>query len=454
MFGANKSIRYYYWLTLEFVKKHVKLIFLSALISTITIVSAITISPYLITLLSPQTAEIGMVGSYTMDTLPDEIVSKISNGLIYVNEKGKIVPILADSWEMLNNGLTYRFHLKKNILLDDNTFFTAKNINYRFKDVTVQAKGDYLVEFRLKKPLAIFPMYLTKPVIKYPYIGIGGLYRVDHLKYKYDKITEISLAPNKKDIQRILYKFYANESQMINAYKLGQINQMTVSKKSIADTFVEWKNTKVEKAVDYSNLLTLFFNYNNPLLREREVRAAAKMSIDRSKFAEVGVDARSSIPPNSWAYNKDIKDTVYDMDLAQKIIKKFKTASDEAKLNFNTYYDYLDIASDVNKNINEMGLKTNLNVISYSNSNDFDIMLAFLKIPTDPDQYYYWHSTQNLSTLTGYRNLKVDKLLEDGRSTYEQSDRIKYYLDMQKNLDEDNAAVFVYYPYTYIIKRK
>lgn len=44
---------------------------------------------------------------------------------------------------------------------------------------------------------------------------------------------------------------------MINAYKLGQINQMTYQK-SIADVFLQWKNTKVEKVVDYSNLLTLF----------------------------------------------------------------------------------------------------------------------------------------------------------------------------------------------------
>lgn len=454
MFGANKSLRYYYWLSLEFVKKHVKLIFLSALISTITVVSAITISPYLITLISPDTSKIGIVGSYTIDTLPDDITSKISNGLIYVNEKGKIIPVLADSWEMLNNGHTYRFHLKKNILLDDNTFFTAKNVNYRFKDVNVEAKGDYLIEFRLKKPLAIFPMYLTKPVIKYPYIGIGGLYKVDNAKFKYDKLTEISLSPNKKELPRLSYKFFANESQMINAYKLGQINEMTVSKKNIADIFTQWKNTNVEKVVDYTNLLTLFFNYNNPLLKEKEVREAAKLSIDRSKFAEVGVDARSSIPPSSWAYNKNLKEPVYDMDLAQKLIKKYKTASDSAKLNFNTYYDYLDIASDINKNLNDIGLTTNLNVISYSNSNDFDIMLAYLKISTDPDQYYYWHSTQNLSTLTGYQNLKIDKLLEDGRSTYEQDDRLKFYTDLQKNLDDDNAAIFIYYPYTYIIKRK
>ena len=101
-----------------------------------------------------------MVGSYTIDTLPDDILSKISNGLLFLNEKGKPIPVLAESWEILENGLIYRFQLKKNILLDDGSFFTARDINYRFKDVTMRLKEDYLVEFVLKKPLAIFPFTL------------------------------------------------------------------------------------------------------------------------------------------------------------------------------------------------------------------------------------------------------------------------------------------------------
>jgi peptide/nickel transport system substrate-binding protein len=452
--GPNsRNVRYYYWLLVEFVKKHLKLIFLSALISSIFIISSITISPYLVNLLTPQNTVIGLVGSYTFDTLPDEILLKISNGLLFINEKGKPIPILAESWEIVEKGLVYRFHLKKNILMDDGTFFTARDINYRFRDVTTRLKGDYLIEFVLNKPLAIFPFYLTKPIVKYPHQGIGGLYKIDRYKYRYDKLIELSISPNKKDLSRISYKFYPSEAQMINAYKLGQITQMTLSKKSIADVFLQWKNSKVEKVVDYSNLLTLFFNYNNQFLKEKEVRGAIKIGIDRGQFADLGATARTSVPPSSWAYQKNSKLPVYDAELGQKIIRKFREATDSAKLNFNTYYDYLDIAGDINKNLNELGIPTNLNVMSYSNSNDFDILLTYLKIAPDPDQYYYWHSTQSLSQATGYRNLKVDKILEDGRSTFDQEERIKFYYDLQKNLDDDNTAVFIYFPYTYTIKR-
>jgi peptide/nickel transport system substrate-binding protein len=81
-------------------------------------------------------------------------------------------------------------------------------------------------------------------------------------------------------------------------------------------------------------------------------------------------------------------------------------------------------------------------------------MLAYLTVPQDPDQYYYWHSTQSLSSIIGYKNLKVDKLLEEGRSTYKIADRKTAYIDMQKTLSDDPPAVFLFYPYSYTVKRK
>ncbi len=75
----------------------------------------------------------------------------------------------------------------------------------------------------------------------------------------------------------LTYKFYENETQLLTAYKKGEITNMTVTKKSIAQTFDNWKNTKVEKIVDYSRLLTIFFNMDNPYLKEKVIRKGNKM---------------------------------------------------------------------------------------------------------------------------------------------------------------------------------
>ncbi len=101
----------------------------------------------------------------------------------------------------------------------------------------------------------------------------------------------------------------------------------------------------------------------------------------------------------------------------------------------------------------KVGLNVNLKIVSQLPDN-FDFFMAYLKIPQDPDQYYFWHSTQTNSNLGGYKNMKVDLLLEKGRSTLNLEERKKYYLDFQKALQDDPPALFLYFPYVYEIKRK
>ncbi|HLD24400.1 MAG TPA: hypothetical protein VJB96_00640, partial [Patescibacteria group bacterium] len=74
-------------------------------------------------------------------------------------------------------------------------------------------------------------------------------------------------------------------------------------------------------------------------------------------------------------------------------------------------------------------------------------------VPSDPDQYPFWHSTQSQTNVTGYSNVKIDKLLEDGRSELDQEKRKLIYADFQRRLVEDAPAIFLYYAKLYSIKR-
>ncbi len=450
----RKTFRYYWWLVVEFVKKHLKLIVLSFFVSFIIIIGLISLSPYLHPILGVRSEVIGLVGQYDFNSLPDEITTKISNGLIFINEKGEVIPALASSWELVGSGREYRFHLRDNLIWNDGKAFTTKDISYNFKDVEKIIVDDKTIYFRFRKAMPTFPNYLKKPIIKYPLVGVAGLYKVDRTKTKYGYVKELSLSPNQKGLPPIKYIFYDNENQLVNAYKKGEINQMTTAKKSIADIFSSWKNTKIERSMDYSRLLTLFFDLNNPLLKEKEVRQAIIMAIDNSQFEKYGEIAVGPIPPFSWAYNPDLKNPVYQEDTAEKIIKKTVDASQSAQLKLTTYYDYLDVAEEIVKYLKNAGLNVKLNLISYDKPNNFDFLLAYWKIPFDPDQYFFWHSTQKQGNIGNYKNVKVDKLLEDGRTTLSIEERKKIYYEFQKVIQDDPPAAFIYYPYVYTIRRK
>jgi peptide/nickel transport system substrate-binding protein len=110
-------------------------------------------------------------------------------------------------------------------------------------------------------------------------------------------------------------------------------------------------------------------------------------------------------------------------------------------------------AESVAKDWQAVGVNVNLQVIS-NVPTDYQAFMAIFDIPDDPDQYSIWHSTKTATNITHYQNPRIDKLLEDGRSTINIEDRKKIYLDFQRFLVEDSPAAFLYYPTTYTISRK
>lgn len=395
-----------------------------------------------------------MVGTIEPEEVPDSILSKVSSGLVFINEKGETIPVLASKWEASKDGKTYKFFIKKNLYWNNGEPFTAKGISYKFKDVETTVINDYEIDFKLKKPLPIFPTYLASPIIKYPFTGVAGLYKIDKSKIQYGNVKELYLSPNQNNLPILVYKFYDNETKMVDAYKLGEITQMVVSKKSLADSFFGWKNTQIEKSVDYSRLLTLFFSMNSEIFRQKDFRKAITNAISREKFKDEGVLASGPIPPISWAYNPNLKTIAYDPELAEKVIKKSYESTSSAELQINTYYDYLYVAEEVKKSLEQVGLKVKVNTLTYNQPASFDMLLAYWKVPLDPDQYYFWHSTQKQGNITNYNYAKVDKLLEDGRNSTSVTDRKKIYGDFQRTLLDDSPAHFMFYPYIYTVKRK
>ena len=130
-----------------------------------------------------------------------------------------------------------------------------------------------------------------------------------------------------------------------------------------------------------------------------------------------------------------------------------KEVLNNLSLNIATTPVLLDEAEAIAKNWRDLGITVNVQVIS-SIPENFDAFLAILDIPRDPDQYSLWHSSQEASNISNYKNPRIDKLLEDGRTVTNESERKKIYLDFQRFLVEDSPAAFLYHPISYSVSRK
>lgn len=423
---------------------------ISGIASFFLIFSIINFYPFVSATFSTKHEVIGIVGEYPVHTPPVQVASLMSNPLIDIDEKGQIVPLLIDSWRKSKDEKIYRFKLKKNLYWSDKTPFTAHDISYKFTGITMTVIDDSTIEFKLSQKLATFPIYLTRPLIKYPLTGIAGVY--DRQSYKASKgnITEIRIIPNKKDLPAITYKMYANDDALVNAYKRGEIRSFKTGRKSIADIFENWKNSLVSRSVDYSQIMTLFYNTEAGILEDNDFRRALNYATPPEKTN--GQPASGPIPPTSWAYYSNLKRYAYDPEKAQGIIEK-KTASQSATLAITTFYEYISVAEELKKNFEAVGVKVNLKVLSYIPT-DFELLLTAWSPPQDPDQYFFWHSTQKEGNITKLKDVKIDKELEDGRNLIQVARRKAVYQQFQKSLIDEAPANFLYYPYQYEVKRK
>jgi len=260
-----------------------------------------------------------------------------------------------------------------------------------------------------------------------------------------ENITLVDKSKNKK-----IYKFYPTEERTKLAYKLGQVNKLVdiVNK----DIFTGWRNVIINEEVNINRIVAIFFNTEDKLLSEKSLRQSLAYGIDKNLLSKARTI--SPISPNSWAYNAQVKPYNYDTARAKELIADLpKDLLAKASVRLVTITVLLPVAEKIAKNWEALGIKTIVQVSSGVPS-EFQAFLAIFDTPQDPDQYAIWHSTQLNTNITHYKNPRIDKLLEDGRTQLNQAERKKTYLDFQRFLVEDSPAVFLYHPTLYTIERK
>ena len=123
----------------------------------------------------------GVVGAYTTDNLPPFIVGEVANGLTTVEPDGNVKPAIAASWEILDKGQKYVFHLNKDIYFSNGTKIDSSLINYNFKDVSIERPDKDTIIFKLKEAYAPFLVTVSRPVFHSGLAGKGE-YRIESVK--------------------------------------------------------------------------------------------------------------------------------------------------------------------------------------------------------------------------------------------------------------------------------
>lgn len=398
-----------------------------------------------------QNESVGLVGTHTLNDLPEPISEKLSMGLTKVLEDGTIKPMAAKYWKIQDDGRTYVFYLDKSKKFTDGSALSSSGIEYNFKDVKIIRPIEDAAVFKLKEGFSPFLVSTSRPILKKGFIGLGE-YRIKDVKLNSGFVQSISLSKVSNPLQTITYHFYPTSKALKTAYSLGEIDKAYgLLDLGIENTdFLKFPNTSVSKKTNYSQLVTLFYNNKDSLLSDKKIRSALSYALPES--FENGERAHSPISSKS-PYFVNFYDSTQDFTHAKKLLDDSSaTGSAKIKLTIKTLPKYRNSAEAISKAWKKIAIESQIEETSGIPSS-FQVFLGDFSVPKDPDQYVLWHSEQG-SNITGYKNLRIDKLLEDGRKTNDENERKKIYSDFQKYLIDDHPASFLYYPFEYDLTRK
>lgn len=445
------------WLIKAYIKKSGKTILFSFLAGLIVFFGFFFLSTNYTNLFPVyKKITIGVVGAYTVDNMPPVVIERLSRGLTKVESDGSITPDIAKSWEILDNGKSYVFKLHENYRFSNGVPVTSETIRVNYSDVTVEKPDKFTIVYKLKDAYAPFLVSASKPVFDKGLNGVGK-YRIEDVKLNGNFVQMLKLVSIDNRFDTVQYMFYPSEEALKMAFLMGEINQTQELKDiTFRGTSLEtYPNTEVERYTAYSDLVTLFYNTTDRTLSDKKVRLALSYTIPE-KFSG-GEHTHMPYSPASLYFNNDLEEKTQDFEHARLLLTSSDSASASGQiepLTIKTLRKYKNTAGEIAVAWKQIGIETKIEEVS-SVPDNFQIFLGDFKVPHDPDQYVLWHSSQiQINNISRYKNVRIDKLLEDGRKTTNLDERKKIYADFQKYIQDDVPASFLYFPYEYEVVRK
>jgi len=464
--------------------------------------------PYAITIGSLADAK-RLLPLLASDSASGDISGWVFNGLTKYDKDIKIKGDLAESWDISPDGMQIIFHLRKGVLWHDGKEFTADDVVFTYNTVispkvptpyssnygpvrSVEKVDRYAVKVIYKEPFApsleswamgIIPKHILegKDISDEYYnrnpIGTGP-YKIKEWVTGQKIVLEAfdDYFEGRAKIDRYIARVIPDNATMFLELKFGGIDFMGLTPpqyKLQADT--EFFNKYFQK-FKYPSFGYTYLGYNllEPKFKDKRVRQALTYAINKKDIIEgvllgYGTPCTGPFPPESWAYNPDAKDLEYD---PAKAVKLFEEAGwkkgqsgilekDGKPFSFTVLVNQgndarLKTAQIIKENLKAVGVDMNIKVLEWQamlhqfvDKKRFEAVIMGWGLNRDPDLYDIWYSSKTKEgefNFISYKNDEADRLMLEGRRTFDIEKRKKIYHRIHEILADDQPYTFLYVP--------
>lgn len=377
--------------------------------------------------------------------------------IVYLDRNLQPIPGLADSWDVSEDGLTYRFELNQKATFSDGRPVRASDVVFTLKKIAdpntqavqahdafasmdvekTRAVDDHTLEVVFRKRLAAQLLRFNDVLVVPEAVYSAGDFSKDFIGkavgsgpytlVRRDVGKEVVLQRRKDywaerpHIETVIFKVINDHGTAFNALKSGNLDETLVP----SDTWMrERTNPQLTRTIDFQRFYTLNYNYiawNNrdPILSDKRVRRAMSMcmpieTVIQELFQGTARAMSGPFTPDHWAYNPTVQVIRYDPAGAQALLAEagWKDTNADGVLDKNGKPFDLDLiimtGSATSKQIGQMAqselkkVGVHVDIVMMDGAEAIQRLMAgnyqaaYLSwdLDADPDPYGIFHSTQ------------------------------------------------------------
>jgi peptide/nickel transport system substrate-binding protein len=456
------------------------------------------------------------------DTASADIHGWISYGLVRSGVDLTMRNNIADRWIWDQANLTWTFWLRPDVRFSDGQPLTSRDVKFTFDTIMhpdydgprrpnvadvaeITTDGPHIVRFRMRQVSAPFLFQIGLGIL--PFHILGHVPVREHRAHAFsrqpigagpyllDRIIPGQFAvlirnPNfwmapRPYIERIVIRRYADLNVMQAAFEAGDIDWFTQTPDARDRVMRELAGRVNFRDIPSHGYDYMSLNLEHPILRDRRVREALKVALDRPAMIravlnDMGRVIHSHQIPTSWASGApNLNVYAHNPARARQLLDEAgwripagardgmrrrdgSPTGDPLRLNimWNTGNVLRqDTAAMAVRQWRELGidaadLSTEWSVMlgRFSRA-DFDIVIIGWALGLDPDPFAFFHSSQAAmnpaGVITGFnrpqfRNAEVDRLLEAGRLTVDVAERRAIYQQVDQILNRELPYIWLW----------
>jgi peptide/nickel transport system substrate-binding protein len=442
------------------------------------------------------------------DAASGDINGYIYNGLVKYDKDINLVGDLAEKWDISDDNLKIRFYLRKDVKWQDGIPFTAKDVEFTYKlIIDPKTPTAYASDFLRVKEFRVLDPYTVEVMYEKPYAPALGSWGQSMLPAHLLEGQDVNQSPLKRNpvgtgpykfsewktgerivvdsnhdyfegrpyIDRVMTRVIPDLATMFLELKAGRLDLMTLTPlqyRRQTDTAWFGANFARYKYIGFGYTY-LGYNLKDWKFQDKKVRQALTTAIDRESIVQgvllgLGQPAYTPYKPDTFWYNPNVKKFPYDPEKAKEMLAEAgwkDTDGDGILRKDGKPFEFTIItnqgnelrknaATIIQRDLKRVGIKVSIRVLEWAaflknfiNKRNYEACLLGWQTGPEPNQIDIWNSEKigetQLNFIT-YQNPEVDKLLDEGASTYNRDQRKKYYDEFQAIIAEDQPYTFLY----------